>query len=1121
MADLTNAQRQLVANARARKQGRALSLKLKDQAEAERHQHLADKRQKAQQNQKPAVDNKLAIRYVTKDLAQYALHSDWKKKRHRKDKTRASTVPDAKSAGGGNSNQQPNRGAELDIDEDNPQRRPPRYRPPNAWAKLYELEVQEVEKEKVAKRNAVVNSMHVVRSCLMQQEEEKQRRRQQEAERSAKYFEQQQLELTKYKDQLTQLQAAKEEKQKQMSAEINRMVADAHEKRERQKKAKMQAELREVDRAKAALEAERLRLEEDKRLKALQVEQVKVENQKLQDAKRVEKLRLQEYENEMTQAYQKRLAAQELARKADLQKTYERQEKRVSMALLNVVSPEEKARQDEVRAAVVQAAERKKEEARLEEKRRKQRQLDAEQGQELRKQQEEKRNRLEAERQAAAHIDAMGAQDALAAEMAARVKQAKKDAIDREYRTKLAQQMTAEYQRKATMDKWSMSHIEMKLNSTTLKKAGYLHAHTTFFTRNMTKDIDGGLRKPTFTVRDGYHLEQLNHKSCSDVEWRNYPELAPPAATPVKDTPSRPPVPSLDLPSTPSRRRSSVLDCPQTLTPNTPKHRRESLKQSSPIASWLIFRQDSEATSTSKVLPFLSRTPTSPPLTSDPPGLGYAQPHRNIRHRSIKPASKTSLLPHLPVPSPRPSGGPCYSSRRTRYDTQISMIRKRTIVPVADPRSMSLGARILHFKIAPHELQAVLKREDARKLRHITDHGTNLVARNKQLVKPPSNQVERFEVERRRQEEAKARMQAHHRVMADVLAAGVNRWGARKQQAALLRARQHWARKTLLLVALGKITHKLHALYRASEGRILSNQQHRATKRIQHFWRRKSQAICLSHVTHAMLVIQKYLMKWVRKNRLRRRQLAVHVIITSIEELQEAKFRRCILKYRHCIQVFQSMWRGWMSITDARVKLLLLFWAKLERKALDKGATSDDVSKLSLEGNAPSRPLTKRRCGLRSTPTLSPLRATPSASLIGMGDTVKLLEHLNSLKLRSHTGEISRGRSRGTGGSRVSTSLKTSLVKDLLRKKRQEFLALRQEQKELCENQLELRRRLGVGMDARTVLALDNLRFEKSQFLMLQSISEADMLELIKEAETQTKHRAANGLEGTQPMDGP
>ncbi|RQM18911.1 hypothetical protein B5M09_007677 [Aphanomyces astaci] len=550
--------------------------------------------------------------------------------------------------------------------------------------------------------------MHVVRSCLMQQEEEKQRRRQQEAERSAKYFEQQQLELTKYKDQLTQLQAAKEEKQKQMSAEINRMVADAHEKRERQKKAKMQAELREVDRAKA---------------KTIHTTLNMATPMGVLVAKRVEKLRLQEYENEMTQAYQKRLAAQELARKADLQKTYERQEKRVSMALLNVVSPEEKARQDEVRAAVVQAAERKKEEARLEEKRRKQRQLDAEQGQELRKQQEEKRNRLEAERQAAAHIDAMGAQDALAAEMAARVKQAKKDAIDREYRT-----------RKATMDKWSMSHIEMKLNSTTLKKAvQYLHAHTTFFTRNMTKVMAATSQfrthtHPTFTVRDGYHLEQLNHKSCSDVEWRNYPELAPPAATPVKDTPSR------------------YVHIQSTSVPVENSHKP----------------------------PFDIRSPW--------PGVCAAPSEHS-------PPQHQACVQDIPLTAfTRPN------SRRTRYDTQISMIRKRTIVPVADPRSMSLGARILHFKIAPHELQAVLKREDARKLRHITDHGTNLVARNKQLVKPPSNQV--------------------------------------------------------------------------------------------------SQAICLSHVTHAMLVIQKYLMKWVRKNRLRRRQLAVHVIITSIEELQEAKFRR-------------------------------------------------------------------------------------------------------------------------------------------------------------------------------------------------------------------------------------
>ncbi|RHY29932.1 hypothetical protein DYB32_005657 [Aphanomyces invadans] len=342
MAELTNAQRHLVANARARKEGKALSEKLKEQAEAERHEHLASKKRLAQQRQKPPLDNKLAIRFVKQDLAQFALHKDWKKKRHRKDKTRASTVPDATS--------------------------------------VYDWDGVPVQ------------------------------------------------------EQVKQMQIAKEEKQKQTNAEFTRMVAETQQKRERQKKAKLHAELREVDNAKASLEAERLRLEEVKRVKAIQVEQVKIENQKLQDAKRAEKLRMQEYENAMTQEYQKRLAAQEQARKDELQKTYERQEKRVTMALLNVVSPEEKARLDEIRAAAIQAAERKKDEARLEEKRRKQRELDILQGAELRKQQEDKRKRLEAERQAAAHIDAIGAQDALAAEMAARAKQAKKDAMDREYR---------------------------------------------------------------------------------------------------------------------------------------------------------------------------------------------------------------------------------------------------------------------------------------------------------------------------------------------------------------------------------------------------------------------------------------------------------------------------------------------------------------------------------------------------------------------------------------------------------------------------------------------------------------------------------------------------------------
>ncbi|KAH9087148.1 hypothetical protein Ae201684P_000560 [Aphanomyces euteiches] len=234
----------------------------------------------------------------------------------------------------------------------------------------------------------------------------------------------------------------------------------------------MQAELQEVERAKAALDDERHRLEEEKRIKAKQVEQVKIENRKIQDSKRQAKLAEYEYDKKLSKEYQERLAAQERARQEELQKTYERQEKRVNMALLNVVSPEEKARQDEARAAVIQSAQRAKEEAMLEERQRKQREQSFLQGAELRKQQEERRRRQIQEREHAAQLDALVAQDALAAEIAARAKQAKKDAIDREYRAKLAQQMLAEQNLKARDDKWAMSQLEMKLNATTLRKAG-------------------------------------------------------------------------------------------------------------------------------------------------------------------------------------------------------------------------------------------------------------------------------------------------------------------------------------------------------------------------------------------------------------------------------------------------------------------------------------------------------------------------------------------------------------------------------------------------------------------------------------------------------------------------
>ncbi|CAK4681751.1 unnamed protein product [Aphanomyces euteiches] len=68
------------------------------------------------------------------------------------------------------------------------------------------------------------------------------------------------------------------------------------------------------------------------------------------------------------------------------------------------------------------------------------------------------------------------------------------------------------------------------------------------------------------------------------------------------------------------------------------------------------------------------------------------------------------------------------------------------------------------------------------------------------------------------------------------------------------------------------------------------------------------------------------MVKWYHRCRHRKLCQAVQIIVTSVEEFQEAKFRR-------------SMFRGWASITEARTKLLLLYWAKVEKSMAEKSLT--------------------------------------------------------------------------------------------------------------------------------------------------------------------------------------
>ncbi len=223
------------------------------------------------------------------------------------------------------------------------------------------------------------------------------------------------------------------------------------------------------------MDSERVQADEAKLRQAKEMERLKLENKKLLEMKQNAKRKEQREDLELNEAYKARLAAQEAARLTALAKTYERQEKRVNLALLNVITPEEKARQDEQRAMLIQAEEAEKAERRSREKQERQKAADMAQAAALKAQQHERKKAMEAERVNAAKLDAAWAANVHAAEVEALKKQAAKESSDHAYRKQLAMQMAAEVEKKENTDKWSMDKIEMQLNAARLKKAG-MHA---------------------------------------------------------------------------------------------------------------------------------------------------------------------------------------------------------------------------------------------------------------------------------------------------------------------------------------------------------------------------------------------------------------------------------------------------------------------------------------------------------------------------------------------------------------------------------------------------------------------------------------------------------------------
>ncbi|OQR93561.1 hypothetical protein THRCLA_08417 [Thraustotheca clavata] len=463
MVELSRAQKLLVAKSLAAKREKQSALECKQIADGTRQQELTRKKTIAL-DQKKSHATKLLLHYVNKDLATFALKSPTKSiKMTKKSKnvpqesivsTKEAVVNDFR------------------IEEDERYHRPPRPRPVNPWAKMYELEVKEVKEEEQKRRQNHLEKMQQTKQTLNHQHEEKLKKKAENHKLELEQYRFQQQQLAQYKIDLENAQLAKEKKQKEANADFARMIEEARVRKDKQHQAQVRTELKEVEKAKLALEMERQRLDREKQFKAKEVERVKLENKALQEMKRQALLKEQEDDRRTTKEYQERLAQQERKRLEALEQTYARQEKRVNLALLNVVSEAEKALIDEKRAKKIQAEIEAKEDARYRQKQNQLEESNAIQKLALKKQQDERLQAIKNEIEYNKKADKDWIEDTLAAEMKERAKQAKKHAQDKAYREKLSLQMLNEQKKKETTDKWAMDKTEIILNADRLRKAG-------------------------------------------------------------------------------------------------------------------------------------------------------------------------------------------------------------------------------------------------------------------------------------------------------------------------------------------------------------------------------------------------------------------------------------------------------------------------------------------------------------------------------------------------------------------------------------------------------------------------------------------------------------------------
>lgn len=309
-----------------------------------------------------------------------------------------------------------------------------------------------------------------------------------------------------------------------------------------------------------------------------------------------------------------------------------------------------------------------------------------------------------------------------------------------------------------------------------------------------------------------------------------------------------------------------------------------------------------------------------------------------------------SPTPSLPTDTGSPAANTPFATT-TRFATRRSELREQTATAL---KSRNLRSRVDELRSLPELIDKIETMQRLKQQQLIEAHGEDLVLKNRNqarlsvLQRPAETPVFPSVIEQRQQQAAKRKKELDA-AQETTARNAVSRWQKRRileQETAQQRFREsQW----LLIAALAKSSIKwLTAFHNFKQKRDALRQIFMARK-IQRYWRQQTLArkmlaltpmtpisspfFRMPHVLQAIHLIQQFIRLWIDTRRKRERNEAIAIIVTSWFEFQDVKFRRLILRFRKRVRHFQFMWREWRAITDARVKLLLLVWTKLETKS--------------------------------------------------------------------------------------------------------------------------------------------------------------------------------------------